>query len=519
MYLEDLFEGEERWTNSTQYGLIPNEKTNKYLPRRPEESIENWTRRLNESYYDDSFSKTLCKMIDLTFQNGVKVKNENEIFDKHWDDITLEAQSGEDFLSEIAVASLLYGHTFILIDFPNIQVESLADFNEIKPRPYWIHVKPTQVINWRTKRIKGKTVLKMVVIKEEREIDVGEHLEETVTIYKKITPTSWEIYMEKEGTSQVVKVSEGVINAGENELDEVPLVPVYANLKDGNLKSKPPFKGLADKSKIAYQLQSMHNRKILLCCQPMPVIRDQSRNPSEKLTIGPNSFIQIRDPDGSFKWEEPLALSLVESRRTIEKIKEEINFDSANFISNPKDRQSAKASGLVVAPVEATLKGFTISFEDGINKAIAIHHKFIVEEFEENPKIKLNPNVFPEQKDSQFAFAIDRLVGSNIIPKQTAISELVKASVLSQDINIPQEFFDEETKSSEGGIIEGGLPEGVRASVDIDRLVAQDVLDKEEAQSILGLNRPEQEAKTKNEKNSSDDDRQSNTPNGGNIPR
>jgi hypothetical protein len=85
----------------------------------------------------------------------------------------------------------------------------------------------------------------------------------------------------------------------------------------------------------------------------------------------------LRDPNGSFQWVEPLALSLEQSRKDLDDLKASIAVDAAIFLTSPSDRQSSAATYLLASPVEANLTSFVVNFSDGINRAIAIHNQMI----------------------------------------------------------------------------------------------------------------------------------------------
>jgi hypothetical protein len=151
----------------------------------------------------------------------------------------------------------------------------------------------------------------------------------------------------------------------------------------------------------------------------VPVLKDLMREQGQPLEIGPNAFVELRDPAGSFSWEEPLALSLEQSRKDLEDLRQSIAKDSADFLTNPADRQSASATNLLTHPVEASLANFIRTFSSGINDAIAIYYEMV--DLDSPPKIVLEANVFPDATmDSQALFAVQTVFAADIITKDEA---------------------------------------------------------------------------------------------------
>ena len=225
-----------------------------------------------------------------------------------------------------------------------------------------------------------------------------------------------------------------------SEYAYVPIVPVFGGSRFGDCVSVSPLRALADKNRILYQLTSDHNRKVSLCCQPVPVLKDVMRG-DEPLEIGPNSFINLRDPNGSFQWVEPLALSLEQSRKDLDDLKASISNDAANFLTSPSDRQTAAATQLLTSPVEASLESFTANFSDGINQAIAIHNQMI--NCDCQVSISLDTKLVPASgvpKKEQIAIALRGLFVDGIIGRQTVLKALEKLDLFSKDFDLEQEL-------------------------------------------------------------------------------
>jgi hypothetical protein len=425
-YLADLYDGVFAWLKLTDVGFVPTEKTQKYLPRHIEEDYDSWVSRINSSHYDDLFAKAVNRFTDLIFRNGVTFSPDSEEFKRYFENLSDRGDAGQIFLHYLSLKAMVFGHVWVMVDYPVTNFFSYADFLASPISPYWVYYDPRNVINW--KFLQNECV--SATIRETVLVDDGLKRVE-VEQYRVFFMGFWYFYR------QTSDKRGWTVESGDMPSEFVPLVPVFGGVRLDEARSLPPLKSLADKNRALYQQQSDHSRKVSLCCQPVPVLKDQMRG-DEPLRIGPNSFLQIRDPNGSFEWVEPLALSLTESREDLDGLKASIASDAANFLVSPTDRQSATATNLLTNPLEASLSGFVTRFLDGINSVAEVYCTYLGID---TVKIGLDPDVFPDAtKDSQTSFALQNLYTTGIISKETALEALVALGFLPKTIDINEEI-------------------------------------------------------------------------------
>jgi len=410
-YLEDLYIGSSRWLEITDSGFYPTPRTGFYLPRHPGENSQNWISRINATFYDDLFAKALRRFVDLIFRSGVAFSGEFPEFAANYSTLSLEGVGGDAFLAAIALDAMLYGHCFILIDYPVNSATHYADYLSKNFHPYFVKILPQNLTNWESRLVDGKRVFTRAEVRNFRKGKIEYYVYE---------PGVWTRYQEIEPFDGSAFA---IASQGENPLEIVPIVPVYGGYSQRFAVSLPPLKSLADKSRTLYQLTSDHYRKVSLCCHPVPVLKDLMRSEEEALEIGPNSFINLRDPAGSFNWAEPLATSLIQSRTDIKDLRSQISDELANYLLTPSQRQSATASQLLTSPLEASLANFIRSFVLGINDAIAVYGLYLGLRIDY--KIELEYDVFPNAlKDSQSALAISTLYEAGLISRAAALESL-----------------------------------------------------------------------------------------------
>jgi hypothetical protein len=430
-YLEDLYVGSDRWLNFSSLGYTPTSDTAKYLPMFPGEGHENWVSRINATYYDDLFGKALRRYVDLVFQSGIVCGGDSDTsFSRNYEHLGVNGESGELLLRQAALSSLLYGHCFVMVD--SCMPEGGTYGDAIANPPYWIILRPQDVINWDGVRKDNSYEYSLLVVKRVFYERRGfEHKQ--VIQYRVYCPGSCFVY--EEGERKEISL----ICTYDTGLDFIPVVRVDAGYyPSSDFFPCAPFRPLADKNRTLYQMVSNHLRKVSLCCQPVAVLRDALAQEGD-LVIGPNSYIHLRDPQGEFSWQEPLSLSLSQSMKDIQKLEASIANDMAQFLTTPSDRQSATASQLMVSPIEANLQSFIVSFCDGINRLISVHN--VCAGTPGSVFISLTPDVFPDSnKDSQGVFAIANLYQTGIISRATTLLALQSFGVFPKGFDIEKEI-------------------------------------------------------------------------------
>ena len=407
-YLSDLYQGSKSWLNLTLKGFEPTSATECYLPKHPGETPENWRSRINATHFDDLFAQAVRRFVGMIFRDGLQFTGDgDDEFISDINSIDLLQGNAEALISGLAIDAMVYGHCFVMVDYPAIAFEDYSDYLNSEAAPYFVKYLPQQLLNWDTQLIKGKLRFTHVLL---------ESLEDGETYYYEHTLFNWRKYHKTLVEGEIIYT---LIGQGSVSRDYIPLVPLYGGLPTGICESIPPLRAIADKNRTLYQLTSDHYRKMSLCCHPVPVLKDLMREQGQPLEIGPNAFVELRDPAGSFSWEEPLALSLEQSRKDLEDLRQSIAKDSADFLTNPADRQSASATNLLTHPVEASLANFIRTFSSGINDAIAIYYEMV--DLDSPPKIVLEANVFPDATmDSQALFGIQSIFDAGIISKGQA---------------------------------------------------------------------------------------------------
>lgn len=440
-YLDDVFRGSDVWLKRSPAGdLEATPKAQTYLPKEPAEDGDDWLTRLKKSPFDDRFAQSVRKFCNLILANGLLLDGVPNAVLPHLENIDGQGTSLHQFTYETAIASLRHGHSFILTDHPpkDPNIRSQQDLLNSGRRPYWIRYEAPDVLHWVTDIVQGQTRLCQVTLRETRRVGNGAFAETDETVYRVLRPGSWELWTiikDKQGKESAVLLKNGVTT-----IDYIPLTPVYGGLRSNYFTSRPPLKSLADLNITHYQVKSDHLRKIHLCCIPVPVLKDSLRPEGEALKLGPNSFIHVRDPSGSFTWSEPLATSILESRAEVQSLEATMDILSASYLRSPGDRQAAATTHAQAAEIESSLQAFADSLSEGITQALGFHARYLG--LPSGGSVKLSGDVVKDKgNDSQLLMAITALAKDDVISKRTVLDELKRREFLSEYVDVDAEIL------------------------------------------------------------------------------
>jgi hypothetical protein len=413
-YLKDMFKGISRWSTLKDGLLSPTSKAQSYLPKHPEEDSTEYLHRFRMTEFDDAFARSIKEYCDLMFANGIDLKAPDS-FMQQWRSLSDTGDSGNVLLPQVAMKAMIYGVSHIFIDYSG-------------DRPRWIPIEPISIPNWSVMMVDGLQVLQHVSIFSRSN---GRNY---LTKYERGGGWVRYAYIKLDnGSYEFSTVDTGTLKAKSVPLKEIPLVSFHVSYsRDSLIVGDRLFRSLADKNKTLYQVTADYRRKMQLCSTPQPVQYDPMGD-DDDVILSPNRILKMRSPDAYFRWVEASTGSLSASRREMMDITQTIQADSTRFLQNPTARVSAGASEMSVAPLQATLLGFSNSFTQGVKQAIAFHQNYMGDTFP--IEIEIMPSLVKQQpKDSQAALSASNLYTSHVLTRRSAVMMLNEAHIISDEI-------------------------------------------------------------------------------------
>jgi hypothetical protein len=143
-----------------------------YLPRLSEEEDREYNRRLKMTPWFNASWRTIAGLKGIMFRKPPRVEATESLLED-FKNIDLAGSDLYVFTQEVAEEALTVGRVGLMVDYPSVnqdQIRTLADTQALGLRALVTLYKAETIINWRTTRVNGSTVLSMVVLKEEAEL-------------------------------------------------------------------------------------------------------------------------------------------------------------------------------------------------------------------------------------------------------------------------------------------------------------------------------------------------------------
>jgi hypothetical protein len=356
-FLQDVYDGLMAWSFRDASGALhPTSRAQAYLPKLPGE--EQYLDRFRRTPFERQFGRSIDDFVRIIFNNGITV-NLPPMLERQWNNLDSSGNPAMVVLPQLAIASQVCGHHFVLVDSP-------ADGG----MAYWRSLSPLQIINWDVSLVDGIERCTWAVIKLRLRRRQG-YEEVFEDFYQELFPDRW--YLWRIETDDRGRKNQRLEREGrwgrrvDGALEPYPYVPlfsIYAGNRLGFFRSQPPHLSLADLNVAHYNIQGDHLHKVRRTCYPQAVAIGATN--ADKITLGPSTV--IRPPlGGDFRWAEPLALSIEQSRLELERFERKIDYLGTEYLIKPADRQAAASVLLQAYKVESSLHLFAASFAAGIN--------------------------------------------------------------------------------------------------------------------------------------------------------
>lgn len=515
------------WIKYNENGVVKRTKeAEKYLIRFEGEENEDYENRLAQTPFDDKFGQTLEEFTTLSFSGGVEKmqmpfalwhtpeETEASGFAPLWENIDGHHTNGDLFLFARFKEALRDGHTFIFVDYANVQpATTLAEYREAadQRRPYWIAVEAANVPNWRTVKINGHETLVQATVKEcaiaaDPDSDFGEIEVEQYRTFRLFEDeqgkrfVSYQLFqlkvdkrfedIPKEIQEQMHQFApEGnaefeIIDEGEISIAEIPLYMIHTGnfIKFG--ESQPSLKALAELNLLLYNDTSDYNYKHHLCNVDVLALDNPNGQVIDKIVISAGRTLDL--PAGvRASWLSPSPATLSFSRQKIIDLETQIGFLKADYLRKPSDRQTAFTTSAQLATLDSKLELACRNFCDCLKHVLQATAEFMNESF--SGYILLNPQVNQRQGDPNLYQFFRQLKSEGDISTRTYRNLLKDYSLLPEWYSVAKE---DELMAEETAIATSGKapfnpqPDLMKQVAD---LALKDILDKRTALEILDM--------------------------------
>ena len=277
-----------------------------YMPRHESESQTAYDERLATNVLFNLTELILNAWVGRPFGDPVQLNDDvPKDIKSDLENVDLQGNNLDVFAREWFKDGIAKSFSHVLIDFPQLQTRinpstgeeiprTIFDHNAENNRPYWIHVKPENVLSLQTSIRDGIEKIIHVRILEEIVMMNG-FAEEIVSQIRVLEPGIVSLWQVRKVKGKEVWVEVDRFLSG---LEEIPFVTFYTN-RDGVALGKPPLQDLAELNVTHWQSSS--DQRTTLTVARFPILALSGGNEDEtKLTIGPKKWLFTPDAQGKF---------------------------------------------------------------------------------------------------------------------------------------------------------------------------------------------------------------------------
>jgi hypothetical protein len=337
----------------------------KYLPQFPAEKDVFYLDRLSRSTLFNGFRRTVDTMAGKPFSEPMKFGDDVPIDIRGYaDNIDLEGRNLQAFAHEVFWTSLAFGLSHILVDHPETPAGlTLAEQKSGGARPYFVHIRPTQIKGWRSERIAGAETLTQLRIMESATESDGQWSVKSITQIRVLEPNRFQIYRQNDKNEWFL-FDEGPVSLG-----AIPLATVYTG-RTGFMTAVPPLMDLAFLNVEHWQKAS--DLSNILHVASVPILFGAGFADDQDILVGTQKAVSSEQVDAKLTYVEHQGHAIGAGRSELQDIEDRMRVLGANLlVSNQSgNRTTATEKSIDSAEADSALSLAALNLQDSLSEAL-----------------------------------------------------------------------------------------------------------------------------------------------------
>ena len=334
-----------------------------YLPKHPAESADAYKYRMAVSTLFNGFRRTVETLSGKPFSEPLKLGVDvPAVIAIYSEDIDLEGRNLQAFAHEVLRTVLSYGLSHILVDYPTTpESHNLAEQQAIGARPYFVHIKPWQILGWRSERINGVETLTQLRFMESAEEPDGEWATKVIPQVRVLEQTNFRIYREND-KGEWILFDEGPVSIG-----IIPLATCYGE-RTGFMTARPPLLDLAHLN--IEHWQSSSDQSNILHVARVPILFASGFADDAPIKIGAGVAVQNDDPAARLAYVEHSGAAIAAGRDSLKDLEERMSVMGAELLVHRPGTRTATEKAIETAESDSALSLMALNLEDSIELAL-----------------------------------------------------------------------------------------------------------------------------------------------------
>lgn len=401
-----------------------------YLFQMEMEEPDSYRKRLERSTLYPALSETLSQMTGRVFFNPIDVADVTETVQALFDDVDLVGNNLDVFASRWFYSALAYGCSFALIDFTRVEaVKSRTEEKALNARPYWVHIKPYQVLGMKTARVNGKQAITQFRYVVNEQVEDGEFGVKTVKHVYVYEIGKVRKFSEAEGEFRFE--SELQLTAQNRPLDFVPVVPFITKRNELTNAIEPPLMELAYLNIKHWSSQSDQDN--ITNIARVPLLAIYSNDEVKQLAIGGSA---VHLPTGSsMQFVEHSGQAIASGVESLKDLEEQMKTAGAKLLTKTAlamtDSQARDEAGKEISQ----LRLLANRFEDAIDLALEYTGHWLGIAKERVGGVQISGNIENDLDPTASMASVIQLRNAGVISNQSTFDEAKRRGLLSDNLD------------------------------------------------------------------------------------
>jgi hypothetical protein len=406
-----------------------------YLPKFPAEDAESYAYRLKTSTLYNAMGRTLENMAAKPFAEAITYTDIDAVAEEWLPNIDLCGNNLTVFAHNLFTEGMGKGLTHILVDMPTtVDAEgkrkyvTKADEKAAGLRPYLIHIKPRQVLGWRSaKGLDGVEVLTMLRLMECIEEEDGEFGIKAVPQIRVLQRGAWATYREDPAKRGEWPLHE----KGPTSIDFIPLVTYYTK-RTGFMTAVPPLLDMADLNIKHWNSQS--DQDSILHTARVPILAITGLTEDDKIAIGAKTFLRL-PLNADAKYVEHTGKAIEAGRVALQDLENQMRAMGAELLVESQVAITATQNNTEEDEATCQLKRMVQGLEDTLDNALDMMHRWM------NMEYKGAVDIYDDFSSdavlataAPFVIALIQMVNNGLISKEDAFNEMQRYGILNPDL-------------------------------------------------------------------------------------
>ena len=353
-----------------------------YLKQNPKEPNPKYLDRLSRATLTNKYSRTIEKSIGKAFARKMNIILPIGMEDIQYN-IDGQGTSLESFSKNLLKDAINYGITYVLVDYPSSVGPTLKDQRASNAFPYFVEIKPTQLLDLRVEYINNKLQLTYFRFYE-AVTEYGDTLAELTNIeqvreyIRTDTGVSYNVWQKTKDKAEVL------IDSGNMSVDMIPIVPIYGKRTQAYM-GEPVLMDLAHLNAKHWWKQSDLDWNEHYGLTPILGIKGFSNqqdpetgaNTIDDFTVSSSTVVALGD-NGDLKWTTADSAGIKAAQDSLDRLLKEMD-EAGLELTTRQEGGSETATGRILDANEANsiLKGIVVDLNWQLYQAMLIAGRYV----------------------------------------------------------------------------------------------------------------------------------------------